>query len=141
MNFKHLLAGALISLISFGVWAESEWKPIGTSNGFVIGVDANTIGKPSSNDALLANATHKVWVKTAVYEDLVQDGLSIGDYRMSLYLINCNFRALGIKSVTTYKKTKNGNFTNETGSVSYPKLEEAIPNSIGESVVDTVCSY
>lgn len=137
MGLKKLLTGAVIGLVSCGTFAESEWKSVGTTSGFLIAVDANSIKEVSDYSS---QATHKVWSKHIIYNDLVQDGLAIGDYQMILYLVNCKSRSFGIKSLTTYTKQKNGIYKPETTSISYPKLDDAIPESIGEGIVDAVCS-
>lgn len=138
MRFKQLIAGVLIGLVSCGTFAAPEWKFVDTiDSGFAIYVDTNSIGRVSEYSS---QATHKAWIKQIVYKDLEQDGLAIGDYHMILYWVHCNNSTLGAKSVTTYQKQKNGLVRNNTESTSYPKMEDVIPNSIGEGIVDTVCS-
>lgn len=136
MQFNHFLIGALIGLISPGVFAESNWKSIGTVDGFLIGIDTNSI---KESIGYYPQTTHKVWSKHVVYEDLIQDGLTVGDYQMILYLVNCETETYGIKSLTIYKKQKNGINNHETVSAPYLKLEDAIPGTVGEGIVNITC--
>ncbi|RTY96821.1 hypothetical protein EKL28_14915 [Staphylococcus aureus] len=59
---------------------------------------------------------------------------------MTLYWVNCNNRTLGVKSVSSYIKQKNGTVKNNTETEHFVKMNDVIPNSIGEGILDTVCS-
>ena len=65
MVFKRLLTGAFIGLVSFGAWAEPNWKIINYSEDEIFSMDMNSIS-PISN----YQATHKVWMKQTIYKDL-----------------------------------------------------------------------
>lgn len=137
MKLKQLLTGALISLVTCITFAESQWHPLDSANGFIIGADIKNI----SNVTEYSHQTNKkVWIKSVVYEDLIQDGLAVGDYYMTLYWVNCNNRTLGVKSVSSYIKQKNGTVKNNTETEHFVKMNDVIPNSIGEGILDTVCS-
>ena len=137
MDFKRLLTGALISLFSFGTYAEAEWKMVDAANGFVISIDTNSISNVSEHPY---QTNKKVWTRSLVYNDLVQDGLAVGDYLMILYWVNCNNKTLGLKSASTYNKLKNGTWNNNSQSNSYVSMEDIIPGSVGEGIVNGVCS-
>ncbi len=137
MGFKQLIAGALIGLASCGVFAEPEWKFIGDTNGIFVFIDTNSISQVSEYGY---QANKKFWSKQYIAEDLLQDGLAVGDYRMALTWVNCENRTLGTKSVTLYKKLKNGAVDNKSESSSYVEMSEVVPNSIGDNVVNIVCS-
>lgn len=137
MDFKRLLTGALISLFSFGTYAEAEWKMVYAANGFVISIDTNSISNVSEHPY---QTNKKVWTRYLVYNDLVQDGLAVGDYLMILYWVNCNNKTLGLKSASSYNKLKNGTWKNNSQSNSYVSMEDIIPGSVGESIVNGVCS-
>ncbi|MBJ8506551.1 hypothetical protein I6M96_16295 [Acinetobacter seifertii] len=78
----------------------------------------------------------KAWVKDLIYNDLTKDGLSVGDYTMSLFYSNCDDSTLGIKSLTQYKNGKV--FGNQLNN-SYVNMKDVIPNSIGESILNYSC--
>jgi len=137
MSFKQLLIGALTSLVCCITFAESEWQLVDTTdNGFAFFVDKNSINELSKYSS---QATHKVWVKQIVYNDLKQDGLAIGDYHMVLNWVNCNDRTLGAKSITTYIKQKGGTVESDSETYSYPEMNDAIPGTIGEGIVNIIC--
>ena len=135
MVFKRLLTGAFIGLVSFGAWAEPNWKIINYTEDEIFSMDMNSIS-PISN----YQATHKVWMKQTIYKDLKTDGLTVGDYRMLLQWVHCGNRTMGFKSITIYKKLKNGLVDNESFSTPSVEMNDVIPGSIGENVVDMVCS-
>lgn len=137
MGFKQLIAGALIGLVSCGTFAAPEWKFIGDTNGIFVFIDTNSISQVSEYGY---QANKKFWSKQYIAEDLLQDGLAVGDYRMALTWVNCDNRTLGTKSVTLYKKLKNGAVDNKSESYSYVEMSEVVPNSIGDNVVNIVCS-
>ena len=117
MGFKQLIAGALIGLVSCGTFAAPEWTRVNiTDTGLAISVDTNNIG-------WVAEYGHqhnkKAWVKYSIYKDMLQDGLAVGDYHIALEWFNCDDRTSGTKSITTYKKLKNGIMINLLKGVKY----------------------
>ena len=136
MGFKQLLIGAVIGLVSCGTFA-AKWKYVSASDGVFAFVDTDSISNVSEYSH---SQNKKFWSQQIVVEDLVQDGLAVDDYRMVLSWINCENRTIGVKSVTFYTKQKNGTYKNETESIPYVKMEEIIPNSIGDQFADIVCS-
>lgn len=138
MRFKQLLIGAWVGVISCGTFAESQWKYVGTTdNGIMIAVDTNSISKVSEYGY---QQNKKFWTKHFIYQDLIQDGLAVGDYRMALTWVNCNDKTYGTKSVTVYKKQKNGMMDTESQSYPYVQMDEVIPGSMGEDILNIVCS-
>jgi len=136
MGFRRLLTGALIGFISCE--AVAEWKYVDVSDGIFAFVDTDTISNVSEYGR---EQNRKFWSKQFVAEDLVQDGLAVGDYRMVLSWVNCQERTIGVKSVTAYKKQKNGSYKHDTETLPYVSMQEIIPGSIGDKVADLVCSY
>lgn len=137
MGFKQLLTGALIGLVSCGAFAKPDWKRLNSVDGFAIYIDTNSISNVSEYPH---QANKKVWTKNLVYNDLVQDGLGVGDYYLILYWVNCNNKTIGLKAASTYKKLKNGTVDNNSESISYVSMQDTIPGSIGENIIDAICS-
>lgn len=137
MGFRQLLTGALIGFVSCGAIAQSEWEYVSIIKGVQIAVDKNSISKAYGDSS---QATHKVWIRHLIDEDLEQDGLAVGDYRMSLMLVNCDNRTMGTKSVTVYKNLKNGVRDAKSASHPYVKMKDVVPNTVGATIVDIVCS-
>ena len=130
MKLKKIGTGIFLGILSLGVHAESgsNWQHVNKFNGFIVSVDMLSI----SNVSEYGNQNNKkFWVKHSVVEDLEQDGLAVGDYRMVLTLANCNNKTSGIKSVTSYIKQKNGLVKNETETLSVVEMEDIIPGTIG----------
>ena len=137
MRFKKLLIGAFIGGVSCGACAEAEWKYINTSDsGFIIGVDINNISNVSEYGY---QQNKKFWSKQVVSTDLVQDDLAVGDHRMVLYWANCNAKTLGIKSITTYTKQKNGAYNPKTYTSPVVEMEDIIPDTMGDQILNAVC--
>ena len=138
MKFKRILIGIIGSAIACGVFADPEWKFITLNNGFEVYVDTNSITNVSEYNY---RQNKQFWIKQLVFNDLKQDGLGVGDYRMIFYWVNCSANTYGVKAVAEYKKQKNGTFNNE--SVSLPnyqvEMNPTIPGSVGESFVSHVC--
>ena len=81
----------------------------------------------------------KAWIKSVIVNDLTKDSMTVGDYNMVLQWANCNARTLGYKSNTAYRK--NGTVINNlSNSVSYVRMSDVIPGSIGEAILDSICS-
>jgi len=138
VKFKRILIGIIGSAIACGVFADPEWKFITLNNGFEVYVDTNSITNVSEYNY---RQNKQFWIKQLVFNDLKQDGLGVGDYRMIFYWVNCSANTYGVKAVAEYKKQKNGTFNNE--SVSLPnyqvEMNPTIPGSVGESFVSHVC--
>ena len=122
-----------IPIISF---AESNWKVVGSSKENVYGIDINSI---SNGTEYPYQSNKKAWIKSVIVNDLTKDSMTVGDYNMVLQWANCNARTLGYKSNTAYRK--NGTVINNlSNSVSYVRMSDVIPGSIGEAILDSICS-
>ena len=139
VKFKRILMGIISSTIACGVFAASEWKFITLSDdGFAFSIDTNSITNVSEYNY---RQNKQFWVKQLVVQDLEQDGLGVGDYRLALNWINCSANTLGVKAVTEYKKQKNGTFKNESTSFAdyQVRMNPIIPESVGQLFVRHVC--
>ena len=130
--------GIISSTIACGVFAASEWKFISLSSGFALTIDTNSITNVSEYNY---RQNKQFWVKQLVVQDLEQDGLGVGDYRLVLQWINCSANTFGVKAITEYKKQKNGTFKNESASLAdyQVKMLPIIPESVGQLFVRHVC--
>lgn len=122
-------------------------RPISTST---IGYDRSSTSQPNTNyldknsisepPKYSSQATHKAWVKMVVHKDLIQDGLAVGDYQMILNFAHCEDKTLGLKSITSYTKLKNGLWNNNSITVPSVEMDYVVPSSIGEGILNTICS-
>ncbi|PCN59318.1 hypothetical protein CF596_13765 [Acinetobacter sp. YT-02] len=140
MKFKRILMGIISSTIACGVFAAPEWKIISKSdNGFIFFLDTNSVTNVSE---VGYRQNKQFWVKELVVDDLEQDGLGVGDYRLNLLWINCSDDTFGGKAIAEYKKQKNGTFKHESydsRSGYEVRMDPIIPGSVGESFVSHVC--
>lgn len=130
--------GIISSTIACGVFAASEWKFISMSSGFALAIDTNSITNVSEYNY---RQNKQFWVKQLVVQDLEQDGLGVGDYRLVLYWINCSANTFGVKAVTNYKKQKDGTFKHESSSLANYQvaMDPIVPESVGQSFASHVC--
>lgn len=79
----------------------------------------------------------QVWVKSIIIKDIVKDGLSVGDYTMSLEEYDCtNNTSKFFESVSYDLKT--GSTVNSYKSP-YPKEHKIVPGSVGEHLLKDIC--
>ena len=130
--------GIISSTIACGVFAASEWKFITLNSGFAFFIDTNSITNVSEYNY---RQNKQFWGKQFVVQDLEQDGLGVGDYRLVLYWINCSANTFGTKAVTEYKKQKDGTFKPEsTLFADYEvAMDPIIPESVAQSFASHVC--
>lgn len=134
--FRSLFLVGAFSIVSSVGFAASDWKVVATSNEHVYGVDLNSIAKVSEYPY---QKYHKAWVKSVIVNDLTKDGMTVGDYNMILEWVDCSSRTLGNKSQISYKQ--NGTVIPNAGrSMGYVKMEDVIPGTIGESILDAICN-
>lgn len=81
----------------------------------------------------------ETWIRATVINDIVEDGLSVGDYTMFLYNFNCSESSTKVLSYTNYKKSGK-NFESGTKPI-YTGFRPVIPGSIGESLLSSACDY
>lgn len=126
---------ALLMIGFFSVKANAEWESVGTTNEHIYLIDPDKIRTASE---YAGKSYLKVWVKNIIYNDITKDGLSVGDYKINLWHIDCNALTSGLKSYADYKK--NGSLV-DSQQVSYVKMEDVIPNSAGEAILEKACQY
>ncbi|WP_180049118.1 surface-adhesin E family protein [Acinetobacter sp. YH12144] len=120
------------------VFANDQWQRIGydSDREFFYEYNINSISQVAEYPY---TSNKKVWVRKTVVNDISQDGLSVGDYTMQLMWINCSANTLGLKSIVGYKKTGKV-IPNYSNTNSYVQMQDAIPGTMGEAYVDSVCS-
>lgn len=139
VKFKRILMGIISSTIACGVFAAPEWKFISESDsGFTFFLDTNSVTNVSE---VGYRQNKQFWAKELVVDDLEQDGLGVGDYRLALQWINCSDYTLGAKSIAVYKKRKNRTLKPEFYSRSgyEVRMDPIIPGSVGESFARHLC--
>ena len=79
----------------------------------------------------------EMWVKAVIYNDLTKDGMTINDYQMTLYKIDCRNREFGIKQSISYNAKGKMLDSNSATSVT---MNKTIPETIGSSIVANGCA-
>lgn len=79
----------------------------------------------------------KIWVKELIYNDITKDGLTVGDYYLQLFQIDCKNQMFGMKVFASYK---NNGHKIESEHLNRVSMRDAIPGSIGDSVVQYACN-
>lgn len=126
-----VLVLGLSSNLSFA----ADWKYINYSDEHVYGIDINSISQVNEYSY---QKYKKAWIKNVIKNDLSKDGMTVGDYSMMLYWADCNTRTLGLKTSTSYKS--NGKvIPNYSFSNSYVSMQDVIPETIGEGIIDAIC--
>lgn len=79
----------------------------------------------------------QVWVKRIIIKDTVKDGLSIGDYTMSLNEYDCTNNTSKFFESVSYN-VKTGRIVDSYKS-SYPREDKIVPGSVGERLLADIC--
>lgn len=90
---------------------------------------------------LMPNNKVEAWVKYIIFNDLTKDGMTVGDYTMTLSMYDCTAETYkNISSIDYQKKT--GKVLNTYKVPSYKsEYESVIPDTVGETVLNDVCSF
>lgn len=129
---KIIFVLLMVSIYSAKV--NAEWQNIGSTDEHIYFLDPDKIRKASGyGDSYL-----KVWVKQVIFNDITKDGLSVNDYSIVLWQVDCNGLTIGMKSYAEYKK--DGRLVN-SNQKSYVSMSDVIPNSIGEGILEKACLY
>lgn len=123
------LVGFFISMQA----SASTWIEVSLTDESTYHIDLDRVQRTSE----YGKSYFKVWVKETIYNDITKDGLTVGDYSLFLYHVDCQAQALGAKSYVSYKK--NGKKINSK-YFDYVKMRDAVPNSIGDSIVTYTCA-
>lgn len=139
MKLKKILIGILTSTISFTVSAKANWQYLSSSDtGIAIYVDANSIKNVPDYGY---GQNRQFWSKHLIVEDLIEDRLGVGDYRLTMYWINCDSSTLGMKALTIFKLKNNRAFVDASYTIqnSEVEMEPILPDSIGNDYLEGVC--
>lgn len=135
MNIKKLTIGIAVCL-PMNIFAAPEWVIASKSNEYVTYLDINSISQVKEYSY---TQFKKAWFKQVIYNDLSKDGMSVGDYTMTLDWLDCAGNSSGTKQSVSYKK--NGEvIPNSSRSTSYVNMTEVIPGTVGESMLEAVCN-
>lgn len=88
----------------------------------------------------LPNGLTQAWLKHVVVNDLSKDGLALGDYTMVLSQFNCKNKTEKSVSYTDYD-AKTGLSKRSYTYPSYTEMEPPVPDSVGESQLESVCFF
>ncbi|MFW6699360.1 surface-adhesin E family protein [Acinetobacter baumannii] len=80
----------------------------------------------------------KAWTKRIVSNDISKDGLALGDYLMIHTSYNCKDKTYKDLSYAAYNH-KNGQVIRS--STLYKNYESPIPESVGETQLESICFY
>ncbi|MBJ8421915.1 surface-adhesin E family protein [Acinetobacter bereziniae] len=128
---KKLICFGILGFISSFAFAE-DWVLIGKSH-----QDKTYLNVKSLKISNIYGQSYlKAWVKFEIYNDVVKDGLSLGDYTLVLYQIDCNQQKIGEVSVVNYK---NKMVYGKTKDVAFPNMTDIVPGTVGETILDTSC--
>ena len=128
--FKKLLVGLLITI---PMVAQAEWLQVDKNDEFISYIDpARTV---TTNESL---KYAEAWLKLVIHNDIKQDGLAVGDYRLVKYKYRCNSSEASLMAVHSYKKSGD-HIDSET--FKYDEFKSVIPDSMGEFYYEAVCGY
>ena len=128
---KIFLAISLF-LVSKGVLASDDWFLMGSTQESRYYINMPSISESTEYGKTIV----KSWIKIQIYNDLTKDGLSVGDYSLMLYQVNCNENTIGLKTSTSYKAGKPyGSQINK----SFVQMNDVIPESIGQDILAYTC--
>ncbi|MEN8321127.1 hypothetical protein [Acinetobacter junii] len=130
MNKLYLVT--FIIAISTISKASDDWYPIATTDESKFFINVQNISESREYGKTIV----KSWIKMQIFNDITKDGLSVGDYSLMLYHSNCEDNTVGMKSLTSYK---NGKLFGNGVNKSYVQMNDAIPESIGESIIAYSC--
>ncbi|MEB3793850.1 MULTISPECIES: surface-adhesin E family protein [unclassified Acinetobacter] len=108
----------------------ASWLPVFSSDTDRYYINIESVKKTSYG---MVNA----WFKKEIVKDTVKDGQTIGDYTLLMYQVDCEQRKYGVLSAQAYKNNKH--MPNSSFTSSYSEMTPAVPESIGEGVVDKSC--
>ena len=135
MSIRLLIIGISV-LLPMNIFAAPEWIVASKSDQAITYLDMNSISQVKEYSY---SHYKKAWFKQVIYNDLEKDGMSVGDYTISLDWIDCSGNSSGTKQRISYKK--NGQIIpNSSRSTSYVNMTEVIPGTVGESMLEAVCN-
>lgn len=127
---NKVITTLIILLMSNHVFA--EWEHYSSDSERNYYYDLNRV-KIVNNDAKIIS----YWTKSIYFQDLKKDTITVGDYYLTQYFVNCSKSELAIKELHLYKK--DGDLRD---SLKKPYLEYSpyIPESRGEYLATSLCS-
>ncbi|AYO54674.1 MULTISPECIES: surface-adhesin E family protein [Acinetobacter] len=121
-----------ISLLIPSLSSANDWVNIASSNESHLYLNMSSVKEKKQYNQTLVQG----WIKSVIFNDLTQDGLSVGDYYMSLYQTDCNEQKFGLITQTRYKKEKVFGESYQPYSVN---MQYAIPETIGAGIIESLC--
>lgn len=110
----------------------ATWEKVGDNDASVFYFDSDSITPINYNGKSIIKAWEKVIVKKPIAKTKVNDEI------LSLTYFDCENRLSGAKQIVT---RRNGKVFDElTSSVNYPKLEDLVPESASEVMLNSICA-
>lgn len=132
---KRLLSALAVAAVHFNAHAQEPpaWEPYGATG------DAEVFWRPGTVKKT-EQGTWEIWTKELPSKPVAIDRAKPNGpkytHALSLMVVSCKFRSLGLSRRYEY-----GASGNVLGSAVFPlSLSPAIPESIGEALVETACT-
>lgn len=126
---KHIIALAIF-LITNLLYSQKTWLPVITSF------------EPEEKTSMALHTKNTIWIKKVSknVEYHTRQGKKVVDgYELILYKVDCDSRKLGLIQIAVYDKE--GKNVNNTKLEDYEvEMDYVIPESIGETYLDTYCN-
>lgn len=134
--FKKL-ALLTTTLLSFSQLHASDWFELSSDNERRHLVSLNYMNPIQPSYTSNPATEIEIWVKSVIHNDLTKDGMTVGDYAMTLYKLNCKNQQMGLKQYATY--TSQGKNLN-SHTLSYINMTSPIPETVGARILIGGCA-
>ena len=127
-----ILTGFLLGVIPASSHA-SDWMHVFDSDTEEYHINLNSIKNVNGYDKDLIQA----WYKRKIYNDIVKDGMGVGDEMLVLYHFDCKKEKIGISQAVKYKNKKP---FGESLNTRVPNMRTVIPDTIGSEALERACT-
>ncbi|MEB6681039.1 surface-adhesin E family protein [Acinetobacter lwoffii] len=127
-----ILTGFLLGAIPISSYA-SDWMHVFNSDTDKYYIDLDSIKTVNSYNKDLIQA----WYKMEVYNDIIKDGMGVGDKALVLYNFDCRKETMGVSQAIRYK---GANPLGNSLNVKVPNMRAVIPDTIGAETLDRACT-
>lgn len=132
MKLKKIVVGAFTCFMSISALATPDWIEIGADDYSIDDIDKNSIKRFSQTNP---HTTHKAWLRQTYLKD--DRAVRKGDKYIALVYFNCHQKTSGLKQLTI---SGENNLVKSTNTYKTVEMSEAVPGSMGDSIIDYVCS-
>lgn len=131
MKRTHILT-LLIAIISSTNTNAAQWIKINETEKGLFEIDRDSL---QYIDVENPSRIFKGWSKLTLYKDLLEDGLKAGDYAKSLQYFDCLNKRVKYVVYISYNEKK----VVESIQHKNPEFQDVIPESVGETILNSVC--